>query len=149
MPYFLSNDVIANDLVASGCKVITVLYEKSSVNELKHCASNLRTFIVETDQPTLIPHFVYWNGLGMGGRSMLTMTGRKPTCLRCSLPGHSRKNCETPYCRRCKPYGQEMVECTGAAGRGLLVKISPTSTSSTRMRSTMPSIVSLSGQWLS
>ena len=118
MPYFLPNDVVGNDLVANGCKIVTVLYDKTSVDELKHCSSNLRTFIVETDQPTRIPHFVYWNGMGMGGRVMLTMTGRRPTCLRCSLPGHIRKNCETKFCRRCKRYGHELDNCTGGSWAG-------------------------------
>ena len=118
LPYFLPNEVITNNLVASDCKVIAVLYDKSSVEKLKNCASNLHTFIVETHQPANIPHFVDWNYHGMGGRSLLTMMGRKPTCLRCSLPGYVRKHRDTPYCRRCKRYWHDMDGCMGGSWAG-------------------------------
>ena len=131
LPHFLPNESIIANLYNHGCKVIMVLYDKSSVEELKHRASNLRTFTLETDQPTNIPHFVDWHYLGMAGCSILTMMGRKPTCLRCDLNGHVRKNCDTPFCRYCKRYGHEMDTCTGGRWAGLPAKSRQKQTSST------------------
>ena len=126
LPYFLPTDILVASLVQHGCKVIAVYMDKTAVDELKHCSSNLRTIIVETDQPASIPHFVDWTYHGLSGRSMLTMTGRRPACLRCSFPGHVRKECNTPFCRRCKRFGHEMGECQGGSWAGAARPAQPT-----------------------
>jgi hypothetical protein len=126
MPYFLPMEAVTSNLVQLGCKVVSATMDKATIDELKHCSSNPRSVLVETDQPTRIPHFIDWVYHGMAGRVMLTMTGRKTTCLRCALPRHIRKNCNTAYCRRCRNFGHDMGNCRGGSWAGVTRQDQPT-----------------------
>lgn len=43
--------------------------------------------------------------------ALITMTGRKPLCLRCKKVGDVRKECFTPYCNNCEQFGHYPGEC--------------------------------------
>ena len=59
---------------------------------------------------------------------LLTITGRKPLCLRCNGEGHVRRDCNVTYCRHHEVYGHATESCAEAKlegrrdGWGLLPK---------------------------
>jgi len=98
---------------SKGCKVLSSSYDLTAVNGCENVRSMIRTFLLETDQPTNIPYLANWSYRNTSGQTLLTMTGRAPVCLRCEQPGHVRRNCTTQFCRRCRKYGHDTEGCAG------------------------------------
>ena len=115
VPYFVPTNQLISCFAQAGGKVVSSKFEKSAVEKLRAVDSGIRVFTVETDNPQSIPHFIRWSFRGQSGQAMLTMTGCRPTCLRCALPGHVRRDCPTPYCTRCNSFGHEIARCTGSS----------------------------------
>ena len=114
VPYYVSNESFVDVFERNYVKVHSADFEKSSVEGLEHVRTLIRFFIVETDKPENIPHFISWNHGSLRGRALVTMTGRAPLCLRCKMSGHLRKQCSAPYCTTCRQYGHDSAVCQGA-----------------------------------
>lgn len=46
-----------------------------------------------------------------GCQSLLLISGRPPSCLRCHRVGHIRRHCRTPWCAKCRRYGHKPEDC--------------------------------------
>ena len=110
-PYYVPMITFIEMFRTKGCKVLSASFDKSVVTGCEEVHSLIRTFLVETDQPSSIPHLTNWSFQGMTGQTLLTMTGRQSVCLKCEQPGHIRKNCRTDFCRRCRIFGHKTEGC--------------------------------------
>lgn len=45
------------------------------------------------------------------GAVLCVVPGRAPTCLRCGMRGHIRRDCATPQCAKCRRFGHVRQDC--------------------------------------
>ncbi|KAK8774237.1 hypothetical protein V5799_011230 [Amblyomma americanum] len=60
-----------------------------------------------------LPHMLKLDG----GKVLVVVPGRPPTCLRCKRTGHIRRDCRTPRCSFCRSFGHEQEGCVRTYAR--------------------------------
>lgn len=108
-PLHIPMDCITFGL-ARTCEVISSKFERSPKSVWSHAPTLVRTVLLRGDMEN-VPHLM---DVGCGKYKctvLVTITGRKPVCLRCKGIGHMRNDCVTPYCRLCKEYGHMPEDC--------------------------------------
>ena len=120
-PPFLPNETITNYLSQYG-KVHSIGYEKSVCKGFEGVATGVRTLIMSGNRKEL-PHIMtMWDGEGQKSELLVTVTGRRPLCLRCRQEGHFRRECFTPYCRHHGEYGHSTESCAAAGSYASALK---------------------------
>ncbi|KAI0232164.1 hypothetical protein LSAT2_017484, partial [Lamellibrachia satsuma] len=97
-------------------------YEKSVCKGFEGVATGVRTLIMSGNRQEL-PHIMtMWDGEGQKSELLVTVTGRRPLCLRCRQEGHFRRECFTPHCRHHGEYGHSTESCAAAGSYASALK---------------------------
>lgn len=109
LPLYIPMEVVLTALGKSAT-VVSSEFERSKEGPWKGTATGVRSILL-TGNMNDVPHLLelpFGNG---SFSALVTITGRKPVCLRCQRVGHFRKKCRTPKCRHCHLFGHESEEC--------------------------------------
>ena len=113
LPVWMPNSTVVAALRAKSVNVLHIYTEKSTVDlsrgkSLKGALMTTRSVLIKADSKEVIPHKLFLSDQAHGGdfEVLITVAGKAPLCLRCGLTGHIRQDCNSPYCRGCKRFGQ-------------------------------------------
>ena len=111
--------VVTDQLVRDGVKVLKNFQEKDKETGL---ATNVWNILVEVDNADKVPDRMRWTFAGLTGNVLVNMVGRPPKCLRCHQRGHTKFDCQAPYCYTCRAVGHEESDTCPSRSYAALVR---------------------------
>lgn len=109
IPFYVPNEELRKVLSEFG-EVMDIRMEewKASGFELAESTTRIaRIALKEGVTPDSLPDLFRF----VEGAALVVVPGRAPTCLRCRLKGHIRRDCQTPRCSKCRAFGHEREDC--------------------------------------
>jgi len=108
LPMFIPFTTVVQELAKHG-EVLSFRWEKSPGSHWAEAATLVRSVTMRGDLEK-VPHLMEVGWKQHKAEALVTITGRKPLCLRCRDGGHYRKECKALYCRYCRVYGTHVTE---------------------------------------
>lgn len=108
-PMYFPMEAITDVLERYG-RVLSARWEKSPKSVWGHATTGVRTIVMQGDMEQ-VPHLTEIFCGSSSCNVLITITGRKPVCLRCRKVGHFRSDCHEDYCRHCRVYTHATEAC--------------------------------------
>jgi len=108
LPMFIPMATVVEELAKHG-EVLSYRWEKSPGSHWADAVTLVRSVTMRGDLEK-IPHLMELGWHEHKAEALVTITGRKPLCLRCKEGGHFRNECKALYCRRCQGFGTHATE---------------------------------------
>ena len=110
LPLYIPMELVLTALGRSAT-VVSSKFERTREGSWKGTATGVRSVLLKGNLND-VPHLLEIPFRNGHCSALVTITGRKPVCLRCQRVGHFRKKCRTPKCRHCHLFGHESEECS-------------------------------------
>ncbi|KAH7958292.1 hypothetical protein HPB49_000571 [Dermacentor silvarum] len=110
LPSYISDNEVATSLKTFGT---TLRIEEARYKDRPSIRTGTRYLKMEMKQDNPLPNFARVSG----HRATFEYRGVRRLCRRCSLEGHYKAQCQTPFCRRCGIYGHPEETCSLACRR--------------------------------